>query len=145
MMDGTGNLYRSKYLLNVQYRGLDGNPNNAISFKALFGDEEFKFEPDLAVRTASIMSLNPARTYLWKATWSNEFRLVIQDGVGGPTIYNYGLSSNGSTYAPNPQYAYLGANNGPYGEETGSWPGAVYRNLWVGNRPRPATLGNALR
>jgi hypothetical protein len=145
MMDGTGNLFTSKYLLHAMYRGIDGNPNNCIAFKALFGTEDFKFEPDLAKRNASVMSLNPARAYYWKITWSNEFRLVVQDGMGGATLYDYGLPSRGSTYAPTPHYAYLGANNGPYGEETGSWAGATYRNVWIGNRPRPVSLGSALR
>ena len=144
MMDGTGNLFNSKYLLHVMYRGVDGNPENAIAFKALFGDEDLKFETDISQRTAGIRVLDPSRTYFWKATWSNEFRLVIQEGRGGPTIYNVGISSGGATYTPNPHYAYLGANNGPYGEETGSWPGAIYRNLWVGNAARPQSLGSAL-
>ena len=42
------------------------------------------------------MSLNPARAYYWKVTWSNEFRLVVQDGIGGATLYDYGLPSQGS-------------------------------------------------
>jgi hypothetical protein len=145
MMDSTGNLFNSRFLLNVQYRGLNGNPPNCIAFKALFGGEHAKLEPDIAVRTASVRSLDPSRTYHWKATWSNEFRLVVEDGIGGPTIYNQGISSGGAIYSPPSHYAYLGANNGPFGQEAGSWPGAIYRNVWIANRPRPASLGSALR
>ena len=29
-------------------------------------------------------------------------------------------------------------------DDTGSWP-ATYRNVWIGNKPRPASLGSALR
>ena len=43
MMDGGSNLYRSKFLFNVQYRGLSGNPDNAISYKVLMGDSDLKF------------------------------------------------------------------------------------------------------
>ena len=75
----------------------------------------------------------------------------MQDGIGGRTIYNFGVtlsdigfSSNAATYNPSPHYAYLGANNGPFGEEDGSFPGAVYRNVWIGRGPRPASLGSAL-
>ena len=143
MFDGTGNLYASKYLFNVQYRGLDGNPDNAISFKALFGDEDLKFEPDFNQRAASVMSLNPARTYFWKATWGSEVRVVIQDGRGGPTIYNLGLPADG-TYAPSAALCLPRARAGRQGEETGSWPGAIYRNLWISSSPRPSTLGNAV-
>jgi hypothetical protein len=146
MMDGTGDLLKSKYLLHVQYRGgVDGNPNNAIAFKALFGDEDLKFETDLGQRSAGVRLLDPSRTYFWKATWSSEFRLVIQEGRAGAEIYNLGISSRGATYAPHPHYAYLGTNNRWYSnDETGSWPGAIYRNLWIGNAPRPQSLGSAL-
>jgi hypothetical protein len=143
MFDGTGNHYDSKYLFNVQYRGLDGNPDNAISFKALFGDGDFKYEPDFGQRAASVISLNPARTYFWKATWGSEVRVLVQDGRGGPTIYNLGIPAPNGRYAPSPHYAYLGVN-GPTSVETGSWPGAIYRNLWIGTGTRPPTLGSAL-
>jgi hypothetical protein len=144
MFDGTGNLYASKYLFNVQYRGgLDGNPNNSISFKALYGDSDWKYEPDFGQRSASVMSLSPARTYFWRAIWGSSVRVVLQDGRGGPTLYDLSIAAPNGTYAPNPHYAYLGAN-GPISEETGSWPGAIYRNLWIGTAARPATLGTAL-
>ena len=145
MMDGGNNLFNSKFLANVQYRGTNGNPDNAISWKALFGDGDFQIEPNRSQRIAGVRLLNPATTYLWKATWSNEFRLeVFEGGVGGNRIYNFGLS-NGGVYNPTPHTAYLGANNGPFGQESGSWAGAVYRNVWIGNKPRPESLGSALQ
>ena len=70
--------------------------------------------------------------------------IVQEDRIGGNTIYDYGVTSPGGAYNPSPHYAYLGANNGPFGDESGSWPGVTYRNLWIGNRPRPASLGSAL-
>jgi len=143
MFDGTGNLYDSKYLFNVQYRGgLDGNPNNSISFKALFGDNDWKYEPDFGQRSASVMSLSPARTYFWRAIWGSSVRVVLQDGRGGATLYDLSIPATSGTYAPTPHYAYLGAN-GPISVETGSWPGAIYRNLWIGTGTRPPTLGSA--
>ncbi|MSO56228.1 MAG: hypothetical protein EXQ55_04805 [Acidobacteria bacterium] len=145
MMDGTGNLCNSKFLFNVQYRGTSGNPDNAFSFKALFGDEDHKLEPDLGRRIASVRSLDPARTYYWKATWGTGINLLVQeDRIGGNTIYDYGVQASGGSYNPTPHYAYLGANNGSICEEDGSWPGVIYRNLWIGNRARPASLGSAL-
>jgi hypothetical protein len=94
MMDGGNNLYESKFILNAQYRGADGNPDNAIAFKAVFGDEDYKLEPDRTKRRASVVALDPARTYHWKGTWGSEFRLVVQDGdLGGTTIYDYGIST----------------------------------------------------
>ena len=149
MSDSAFDLFRSPYLLTAQYRGIPGNPDNSISFKALLGDPALKLEPDIGVRTASIMSLDPSHAYFWKGTWSHGFTLLIKDGINGPTIYNYGqtvLEATGfdAVYNPSPHFAYLGANNGPYGEEDGSWPGAIYRNVWISNNPRPASLGSAL-
>jgi hypothetical protein len=142
MFDGTGNHYASKYLFNVQYRGLDGNPDNSISFKALFGDSDWKYEPDFGQRAASVMSLNPARTYYWRAIWGSSVRVILQDGRGGPTLYDLTIPAPSGTYAPTPHYAYLGVSRPP-GEETGTWPGAIYKNLYIGPGPRPASLGTA--
>ena len=49
------------------------------------------------------------------------------------------------TYAPNPHYAYLGAPVGRSGNESASIAGTIYRNVWLANRPRPQSLGSALR
>jgi hypothetical protein len=149
MMDGTGNLCDSDFLFNVQYRGVPGNPDNAFSFKMLFGDdrEGRKLEPDLGRRIASVRMLDPARTYYWKATWGTGIDLVVQeDRIGGNTITpsNYSVQASGGSYNPTPHYAYLGTNNGGICEEDGSWPGVTYRNLWIGNRARPTSLGSAL-
>jgi hypothetical protein len=150
MSDSTYDVYRSPYLLVAQYRGVGGNPANCIAFKALLGDPFFKLEPDGGVRAASVVSLDPSRPYLWKGTWSNGFTLVVKDGVNGPTIYNYGLTAldvtgQSAVYNPSPHFAYLGANNGPFGEEDGSFAGAIYRNVWISSNPRPASLGSALQ
>ena len=55
-----------------------------------------------------------------------------------------GPNNNAATYNPAPHFAYLGANNGVYKEEDGSWPGLVYRNVWIGRGSRPQSLGSAL-
>ncbi len=153
MDDNPSNHYTSDYLFNLQYRGFNGNPDHAISFKVLMGEdvEERKLEPDFGQRSAGIRMLNSANTYHWKATYGNFIRVTVQDGgiggvngsgsgAGGATIYDNGQSSPFS-YQPSPQFAYLGVNNNV--EDTGSWP-ATYRNVWIGNKPRPTTLGSAL-
>jgi hypothetical protein len=141
--------------MNVQYRGFNGNPPNAISFKMLFGEDadDHKLEPDLGTRIASVRHLNAANTYHWKATWGNFFHLTVFDGgvggvggsgtgLGGTNIYDYGQSPMPYLYAPSTHYAYLGVNNS--GSESGSWPGAIYRNVWIANKARPASLGSAM-
>ena len=56
MDDNPGNHYTSDYLFNLQYRGFNGNPDHAISFKVLMGEdvEERKLEPDFGQRSAGI-------------------------------------------------------------------------------------------
>ena len=142
MMDGTGRLFDSKYLFNVQYRGIPGNPDNAISYKVLMGDSSLKYEPDFGARAAGVRSLNPNTTYLWTATWGSTFRLTVREGgATGPIIYDRSEATQG-TYNPFPHTVYLGANDSNI--ESGSFAGAIYRNLWVGSGPRPASLGSAL-
>lgn len=129
MLDGTGNLLNSKYLMNTQYRGTSGNPDNAISFKIVFGDNDFTLEPNFGQRTDGVRSLNASKTYTWKATWGTFFRLQVFDGT--TSIYDLSIPAPaGASYSPNPHFIYLGANNG-LGEDAGSFPGAIYRNLSV--------------
>lgn len=135
MADGTARLFDSPYLFNVQYRGLNGNPPNAISFKVLNGGDAFKFEPDFTQRANGVRALNPNTVYLWTATWGTTFRLVVREGgATGPVIYDLSMPTSG-TYNPVPHTVYLGATDANI--ESGSWPGAIYRNLWVGRGPRP--------
>jgi hypothetical protein len=143
MMDGGSSLYFSRFLFNVQYRGLNGNPDNAISYKVVMGDSGLQYEPDKAARTAGIRSLDPETTYLWTATWGSTFRLTVREGgAGGPVIYERSEPTSG-TYNPSPHVVYLGANDAAY--ETGSYAGAIYRNFWVGSGPRPPSAGTSAR
>lgn len=142
MSDATPILFNSKFLFNVQYRGIPGNPDNAISYKVLMGDSDLKYEPDFQQRTAGVRPLNPNTTYYWEATWGSSFQLTVREGgQTGPIIYQRSQSTPG-TYNPAEHFVYLGATDA--GLETGSYPGAIYRNFWVGSTPRPQALGSAL-
>jgi len=153
MDDDPGNHYSSDFLMNVQYRGFSGNPDHAISFKMLLGDDSDarKLEPDFGERTAGVRQLNAANTYYWKAMFGSSISVLVQDGGaggvngsgsgrGGSTIYEFGKTS-GFGYQPSPHFAYIGVNNST--EDTGSWP-ATYRNVWIGSKSRPDSLGSAM-
>lgn len=143
MMDNASTLYKSKFLFNVQYRGCPGNPDNAISYKVLMGDNDFKYEPTLSQRRAGARSLSPGTTYLWTARWGSTFRLIVREGgPGGRIIYDRSHPTPDGTYNPSPHQVFLGANDAEF--ESGSYEGAIYRNLWVGRGPRPTSLGSAL-
>lgn len=149
MSNSTALLFDNPWLFDVQYRGVTGNPDNAISWKMRLGDPAFQLEPDFGERAAATKSLDPAHFYFFKATWNNGVRIVIQDNVGSGTIYDLEHRSTDYLgafipYQPSPHFAYLGANdhNTP---EAATFPGEIVRNVFIGNRARPATLGNAIR
>ena len=149
MQEGQTDFITNRYRVDIQYRGTTGAPPNAIQWRVLYGsadDLSVRYEPDTAKRNASVFLLNPATTYHWKATWGSDFRLIVRDGgMNGSVLYDYGLPTPRGRYAPNPHYAYLGAPVGRSGNESASIAGTIYRNVWIGNRPRPESLGSALQ
>ena len=92
--------------------------------------------------------LNPGTKYYWKATWGSAFNLLMREGGAagsGATLYNFGMPTPKGAYLPSPHYAYLGAPPARSGPEAASIPGSIYSNVWLSNRPRPDSLGSALR
>ncbi|HXG54108.1 MAG TPA: hypothetical protein VNJ03_01900 [Vicinamibacterales bacterium] len=148
MQEGDTDFITNRYRIDIQYRGTAGFPPNAIQWRVIYGnadDLSVRYEPDTAKRNASVFLLNPSTTYHWKFTWGSSVNLtMIENGLGGNTLYNFGLPAPRGTYSPNPHVAYLGAPLGRSGTESASIPGTIYRNVWLSNRPRPATLGSAL-
>lgn len=148
MQEGTSDFITNRYRVDIQYRGVSGHPPNAITWRVLYGsgsDLDLRYEPSTAKRFASVYMLDSGTTYHWKATWGSDFRLlVLQGGVSGSPLYDYGKPTPNGVYAPSPQYCYLGAPVGRSGTESASIGGTIYRNVWIGNRARPETLGSAL-
>lgn len=151
MADSTASVYDNPWLFTVQYRGVAGNPDNCISWKMRLADPAFQLEPDVGDRVRFVMSLDPSRFYFFRAMWNDGFRLIIQNSVGSGTFYDLEYKSTEYfehrliRYQPSPHFAYLGANNQREGPEDGTWPGEIIRNVFIGNKPRPASLGSALR
>ena len=148
MQQGQGDFITNDYRVDIQYRGTTGVPPNSIQWRVIYGDADdlsVRYEPDTAKRFESVFLLNPSTTYHWKFTWGSAIRLtMIEGGLGGTTLYDFGLPAPRGAYTPNPHYAYLGAPLGRSGTESASIPGTIYRNVWIGAQPRPASLGSAL-
>lgn len=132
------------YRVDIQYRGTTGFPANSVTYRVLYGsadDLNLRYEPDTAVRLSSVYNLDPNATYTWKFTWGNgEVRLILAEGgakANGRVLYNQAVRAPRGTYNPQPMYAYLGAPSGRSGAESASIPGTIYRNVWIGARPRP--------
>lgn len=149
MSDGQGDFITNDYRVDIQYRGTTGVPPNAIQWRVIYGDADdldVRYEPDTAKRFASVFLLNPATTYHWKFTWGSNIRLIMKDGgINGNTLYDFGMAAPRGRYDPPQHYAYLGAPVGRSGNESASIAGTIYRNVWIASRPRPETLGSALR
>jgi hypothetical protein len=137
----------SRNMINAQYRGRPGNPDNSVAFKAVLGSFDDIVEPDLAKRSQSVLMLDPSRTYFWQGIWTaRSFRLVIRDGGGdGSVLYDTTMAVGSASFAPSPHYVFLGSNYERFTPLTGSFPGMIVRNVWASNKPRPASLGSALR
>jgi hypothetical protein len=141
----------NKYRIDVQYRGITGVPPNCIQFRVLYGssdDLDVRYEPDANDRNAAVRILNPATKYYWRARWGSVFNLFMREGGAagtGVTQYDKSIATPRGAYLPNPHYAYLGAPPARSGPEAASIPGSIYSNVWIGNKPRPDTLGSALQ
>jgi hypothetical protein len=141
----------SKNMINAQYRGRPGNPDYSVAFKAVMGSSSSSsiVEPDLAKRNQSVLNnLDPSRTYFWQGIWdAKSFRLVVREGgPEGAVLYDYKMTGSGSgAFGPSPHFVFLGSNYERFSPGTGSFPGMIVRNVWVGSKPRPTSLGSALR
>lgn len=148
MQDGDDDFITNDYRIDIQYRGIAGFPPNAIQWRVIYGDADdldVRYEPDTAKRFASVFNLDPATTYHWKFNWGPNIRLqMIQGGLGGNMLYDFGMPATDGIYNPPNHVAYLGAPVGRSGTEAASIPGTIYRNVWLANRPRPESLGSAL-
>jgi hypothetical protein len=148
MQEGTADFISNRYRVDIQYRGTTGFPPNTITWRVLYGsatDLSVRYELDANQRNEAVRRLDVATKYHFKANWGSEFRLIVRTGgVTGSELYNFGLPTPNGSYSPNPHTAYLGAPIGTSGAESASIPNTIYSNVWLGNRPRPTSLGSAL-
>jgi hypothetical protein len=135
----------SQYSMNAQYRGVNGNPDNCICFKAIFGNNAVGLEPTTAQRQGLSVVLDPSKTYLWRGVWTRDsYRLIVREGgETGPLVYDFGIQSAQANWNPSKMFAFLGTDNGQFDTADGTLRGITLRNLWVGRTPRPSSLGSA--
>jgi len=131
MAEGFSDITTNDRRFTIEKRG---NPAGAVAWRVITSNDQI----DTVGRERVIVHFNPASTYFWKATWGgNRFNLLIKNGgVNGGTIYNFGKNYGGS-YDPNPHVAFLGGPGGRAGQNSGTVPGIVIRQVWLSSRPRP--------
>ncbi|RPJ77335.1 MAG: hypothetical protein EHM24_00290 [Acidobacteria bacterium] len=143
MGQGTGTITNNPFEMFAQYRGTNGNPDNCVTFKAVWGSTAYKLEFDAAGRASAVMNLDPSTTYFWRGSWTpTSYRLLVKaGGVNGATIYDRTITApGGGPYAPSPHVAYIGSNSGAFVTDDGSFTGMVVRNVWLGSGSRPAMV-----
>ena len=148
ILDRVGALSSSSpYSMNAQYRGVNGNPDNCICFKAVFGNNALGLEPTTAQRLGMSFVLDPSKVYLWRGVWTRDsYRLIVREGgATGPLVYDFGVQSAQANWNPSKMFAFLGTDNGRFDPLDGTLRGITLRNLWVGSTSRPSSLGSALR
>ena len=136
MQQGSSDITTNPYRATVEKRA-----NGTVSFRLIAGDGDSRADAD-----RRIVQFNSSATYFWKFTWGNgTARLVITvDDERGPVLFD-NAKGYGGTYLPNPHIAHLGAPPGRSGLVDASVPGAIIKDVWISNRPRPTSLGSALR
>lgn len=131
----------NRYRVDIQYRGTSGFPANSITYRVLYGDGDDldkRYEPTTEQRNNSVRLLDPNTSYYWKYTWGTQVRVTVQvGGINGQTIYDITRNSTKGTYNPQPMYAFIGTPAGRSGAESATIPGTIYKNVWIGARPRP--------
>lgn len=136
MQQGSSDITTNPYRATVEKRA-----NGTVSFRLIAGNDDNRADAD-----RRIVQFSPSATYFWKFTWGNgTARLVITaDDERGPVLFD-NAKGYGGTYRPNPHIAHLGAPPGRAGSVDASVPGAIIKDVWISNRPRPTSLGSALR
>jgi hypothetical protein len=144
MASGAPDFITDPYRADIQYRGTGGVPPNSITYRVLFGsatDLDVRYEPTTTQRLSAVYNLDPNATYYWKFTWGNgKVRLTVQNGRAkdnGQVFYDVARNATNGAYNPQPHIAYIGAPTGRSGAEAASIPGSIFRNVWIGARPRP--------
>jgi hypothetical protein len=80
--------------------------------------------------------------YLWSYAWNSggTAQLTVQDGGPFGPVYRSCGTKFKAPYSPNPHIVRLGSVGGRGGSET--LPGAIFRNVWVSQNPRPVFPGD---
>lgn len=93
------------------------------------------------------MDFRPTRhDHHWfiEMSWRNNvFRPLIREhSANGPVKYEFPKHWVGTAYNPNPHVAYVGGPGGRAGNESGSVPNMIVRQVWLSSKSRPGSIAN---
>ena len=151
MQEGQTDFVTNRYRVDIQYRGTDrlAAKRDPVARAVRLGgrpEAPLRARHREAVRVRSCL-LEPGHGLSLEGDLGQRLppRRARRRRQRRRRLYDYGLPTPRGTYAPNPHYAYLGAPTGRSGGESASIAGTIYRNVWLSTRPRPESLGTALR
>ena len=141
MQEGYDDLTTNDYRVTIEKRGRAYVTPGAVTWRIIFGEADDHDRIVDGFRTG--VEFTDERWYFWKFTWgTGRSQLEVrEDGPRGRVIYVSSGSERGFRYRPVPHVIHLGAPPGRAGEGDASIPRALYRNVWVSSRPRPAFPG----
>ena len=131
MAEGWSDITLNDRRMTVEKRG---DPKGIVAWRFV----SYRDQIDTIGKQRVVVEFNPARDYLWTASWRNQrFELrILEGGPGGKEIYRFGKPYRGP-YDPNPHIAWVGGPPGRAGIGSGSVDGMIARQVWLSSRPRP--------
>lgn len=141
MQEGGGDITTNDYRVTIEKRGRLYPTPGAVTFRIITGDANDHGRIFDGFRTG--VAFSDERWYFWKFTWrlGSAGLEVREDSPRGRVIYANSVGTGSRPYRPVPHVIHLGAPTGRAGEQDASIPGAIYKNVWVSSRPRPAFPG----
>lgn len=87
---------------------------------------------------------SPDHHWFFEMSWrGNVFTpLIRENSANGREVYRFPKHWEGRPYDPNPHVAFIGGPGGRAGNESGSVPNIIIRQVWLSSRPRPASIAN---
>jgi hypothetical protein len=112
--------------------------DGSIAWRVITHDDQIETSSPERV----FVQFNLTDTFFFGMSWhSNIFDFNIkQGGAKGKQIYDLSKHWHGAPYDPNPHVLYLGGPGGRAGEDSGSVPNIIIRQVWASPSPRPDSI-----
>ena len=88
------------------------------------------------------VQFNLTDTFFFGMNWhANRFDFNIKrGGAKGTQIYDLNKHFAGAPYDPNPHWVYIGGPGGRAGDDSGTVPNIIVRQVWASPSPRPDSI-----
>jgi hypothetical protein len=145
MQEGGADITDNDYRMTVEKRGRSYESPGAVTWRIIMGEaDDHGRIIDAPRRFVPDGGFSDERWYFWKFTWQSGGSASLEIRLNGPNgerIYETNRGVNGYAYRPVPHVIHVGTTVGRAGPIDASIPGAIYKNVWVSNRPRPRFPG----